>query len=114
MCCTRMLRSRCGVVSAVGESVELIDKARQLGVPVIYTTVIFEDNGLDDHLMFLRKACACLFTRLFTIHARVRKVPSIRVWTKDNPLTEFCPAIAPKPGDRVINKKNPGAFWGSI
>lgn len=85
----------CGVVPAVKQSVELIAKAREVGIPVIYTTVIFEKDGSDDNLMFLRK------------------VPSIKVWTKDNPLCEFCPEIAPMAGDRILNKKCPGAFFGT-
>jgi len=85
----------CGVVPAVRQSVELIAKARAANVPVIYTTVIFASDGSDDHLQF------------------IRKVPSIKAWTKENPLTEFDPLVAPVEGDVVLNKHCPGAFFGT-
>lgn len=86
---------RCGVVPAVRESVDVLAKARERGVPVIYTRVVYSKDGLDRELIF------------------VRKVPKLITWTEDNPLTHICPEVEPQEGEPVIIKKHPGAFFGT-
>ena len=82
-----------GVVDAVAESKGLIELARQKGVPIFYTKVFFEhptDGGV--------------FTQ---------KIPLLRTWTKDNPLTEIHADIAPQATDSIIVKQYPSAFFGT-
>lgn len=82
-----------GVVDAIAESKPLIELARSKGVPIFYTTVYFEhptDGGI--------------FTQ---------KIPLLRTWTKDNPLVQIDDGVAPHPGDSVLVKQYPSAFFGT-
>jgi len=85
----------CGVVKAVKESVELLAQARERGIPIVFTRVVYSADGLDKGLIFLKK------------------VPKLITWTEDNPLTSICPEVAPIKGEEVIIKKHPGAFFGT-
>lgn len=85
--------ARCGVVAAVSETVPLLAKAREKGLPVFFTRVLYSRDGSDDGLVFLRK------------------VPQLRKWTEDNPQTSICPEVAPVAGEEVLAKKHPSAFF---
>jgi len=86
---------RCGVVSAVAQTVELLARCRAKGVPVVFTRVVYGEDGLDSELIFLKK------------------VPKLISWTEDNPLTHICPEVLPVHGEEVMIKKHPGAFFGT-
>jgi maleamate amidohydrolase len=83
-----------GVVRAVGESVALYDAARAAGVPVIYSRVFYDPDGLQGGMF-------------------VRKVPALRALTPDSELAAFDPRIAPKAGDLVFVKHYPSSFFGT-
>jgi len=85
----------CGVVGAVAQSVDVLAKMREKGLPVVFTRVVFNKDGLDKGIMFLRK------------------VPTIACWTEDNPLTHICKEVLPIEGEDVMIKKCPGAFFGT-
>ena len=83
-----------GVVDAVAESIELYATARESGIPVIYTKVIYRPDGLDGGTF-------------------VKKVPVLLSMTEDNPLTDIVPSLTLEPDDIVIVKKYPSAFFGT-
>ncbi|TGD96352.1 isochorismatase family protein [Methylobacterium nonmethylotrophicum] len=83
-----------GVVSAVRESVELLDACRQVGIPVIYTKVLYHPGGADGGLF-------------------VRKVPALRKLVAGEPMAEIDPLIPPAPDDLVITKNYPSCFFGT-
>jgi len=84
-----------GVVSAVEQSVSLLDEARKRSVPIYYTRVLYNKNGHDGGVF-------------------VRKVPLLRTFTPDNPMTEVVPQLTPDPEtDTVIIKQYPSAFFGT-
>jgi maleamate amidohydrolase len=83
-----------GVVEAVAASTDLYAAARTAGVPIIYTKVLYRPDGLDGGTF-------------------VKKVPTLRSMTEDNPLTEIVPSLTPEDGDIVIVKQYPSAFFGT-
>lgn len=83
-----------GVVDAVDASVSLLAAARAADVPVIYTKVLYHPSGVDGGLF-------------------VKKVPALRVLVEGEPLGEIDSKVAPAPGDLVIVKNYPSAFFGT-
>jgi len=83
-----------GVVRAVNASRELYATARQAGIPLIYTKVVYEPGGRNGG-------------------AFVEKVPLLKTMTADNPLTEIVEELPPAPGDLVIEKQYASAFFGT-
>lgn len=83
-----------GVVEAVGETVALLDLARERGVWVIYTRVIYNQNGLDGGIF-------------------VQKVPALRGMVEGEPLADIVDALSPRPGDTIINKQYASSFFGT-
>lgn len=74
----------------------VIAAARQGGVPVIYTKVVYGPGGVDGGLFF-------------------KKVGALRhfVAGSGNNLGEIMPDIAPAPDDLVITKQYASAFFGT-
>jgi maleamate amidohydrolase len=83
-----------GVVRAVDESVELLAVARQAGVPIIYTKVLYHPSGMDGGLF-------------------VKKVPVLRSLVPGERLAEIDDKVAPTTDDLVIVKNYPSAFFGT-
>lgn len=82
------------VVTAVQETAVLLPLARQKGVPVIYTRVIYSASGLDGGLF-------------------VQKVPVLRRMVEGEPLADIVSELSPVVGDVVINKQYASAFFGT-
>lgn len=82
------------VVTAVSQTVELLDLARQKGVPVIYTRVLYNQNGLDGGIF-------------------VQKVPLLRQMVEGEPLADIVPQLPPANNDVIINKQYASAFFGT-
>ena len=83
-----------GVVDAVDASVELLDSARRSHIPVIYTQVVYDPSGVDGGLFF-------------------KKVPSLKLFVKGEPLGEIDAKITPHPADLVVTKQYPSCFFGT-
>lgn len=83
-----------GVVDAVDASVAVIARARESGCPVIYTVVEFHPSGIDGGLFF-------------------RKVPSLKLFVKGEPLGEIDEKITPHPEDVIVSKQYASPFFGT-
>ena len=83
-----------GVVDAVDASVELLDSARRSHIPVIYTQVVYDPSGVDGGLFF-------------------KKVPSLKLFVKGEPLGEIDAKITPHTTDLVVTKQYPSCFFGT-
>lgn len=83
-----------GVVRAVEQSVALLAAAREAGIPVIHTRVLFHPSGMDGGLF-------------------ARKVPVLRSLVPGEPLAEFDPRVAPDTRELVIVKNYASAFFGT-
>ena len=82
------------VVGAVEEAGELIALAREKRVPVIYTRVLYNKNGLDGGIF-------------------VQKVPVLLKMVEGEPLAEIVPSLTPQAQDVVIVKQYASAFFGT-
>lgn len=82
------------VVTAVNETVDLLALAREKNVPVIYTQVLYNKNGLDGGIF-------------------VQKVPGLLKFVPGEPLAEIVPELTPQENDVVIIKQYASAFFGT-
>lgn len=82
------------VVEAVQQTVELLKAARHKHVPVIYTRVLYNENGLDGGVF-------------------VQKVPVLRTFLPSNPMTEIVSELEPEAGDTVLIKQYASSFFGT-
>jgi maleamate amidohydrolase len=82
------------VVEAVNATVPLLKAARQKGVPVVYTRVLYHPSGADGGLF-------------------VRKVPALRRMVEGEPLADIVPELPPGPDDVVLIKQYASAFFGT-
>lgn len=72
----------------------LVDAARTVGAPVIFTTIVYEP-GEDQTLAWLRKA------------------PGLYVLQRNSELVDIDPRLSPRPDERVVEKKGASAFYGT-
>jgi len=84
-----------GVVSAVAESVELLDSARRNAIAVVHTNIRYHPGHFADGGMWVRKA------------------PVMKDMVEGNPLAAFCEAVLPIPSEVVISKQYASAFFGT-
>jgi maleamate amidohydrolase len=80
--------------AAVEQTVNLLGAARRLGMPVAFTRVVYADDGADAGVL-------CL------------KAPGLKNLTEGNPDSEIVPQLAPIPGEYVVYKQQPSAFFGT-
>lgn len=82
-----------GVEPALEATLPLVAAARSAGIPVIFTRVEYAtaaDGGLFR-----------------------RKIAALSCFDSGNPHGDFLPALQPAPGDIVITKQYPSAFFGT-
>ena len=73
----------------------LLDESRRAGIPVVYTTVSYDEGG--------RTAAA----------AFLDKIPALLTLKAGSPFVEIDPRIAPLPHEPVLNKLFASAFFGT-
>ena len=83
-----------GVEDALAAALGLRDVAREAGVPVIYTNVVYEPGGADGGVFY-------------------RKVPALEVFERGNPLGDWPQGLEPAAGEIVISKQYASAFFGT-
>ena len=83
-----------GVENALASNVRLVEAARNIGVPVVFTRVRYSAAGADGGLFY-------------------RKVPALAAYLDDNPLGDFPDGFGPDPGDVVVTKQYASAFFGT-
>jgi nicotinamidase-related amidase len=74
----------------------LLDRVRSKRFPVVHTTVVIEDADLRDAGWF------------------VKKVPAMAAMRPGSKLVEILPEVAPAPGEVVLAKRFPSAFYGTV
>jgi maleamate amidohydrolase len=84
-----------GVVDCVKEMPDFLDLAREKGVPIIHTRVLYTTPNYEDGGIWIKKA------------------PVLRDLVAGNPYAEFCPEVVPKPGEPIIVKQYASAFFGT-
>lgn len=83
-----------GVEDALVCNERLVTAARAAGVPVIFTNVVYEPGGIDGGMFF-------------------RKVPALKAFERGSPMGAFPPTLGPAPGELVLSKQYPSAFFGT-
>lgn len=79
---------------AIEATQRLLALARARGWPIAHTRVVYADDGAD----------ASAFTR---------KVPALLGLTEHSPLSQIVPELTPLPGELVIRKQAPSAFFNT-
>ncbi len=83
-----------GVVDAVEASPPLLKAARDSGIPVIHTNILYHDSFIDGGVW-------------------LKKAPVMKAMVAGNPFAEFCPKVAPQKGELVLTKQYASAFFGT-
>jgi maleamate amidohydrolase len=82
------------VVTAVEQTADVLHTARAKNVPIVYTKVLYNKNGLDGGIF-------------------VQKVPVLRRMIEGEPLAEIVPSLTPQSTDVVVIKQYASAFFGT-
>jgi maleamate amidohydrolase len=82
------------IAEAVASTVGLLAAARRCGLPVAFTRVVYAEDGHDRG-------------------AFVRKVPALAKLTEHAPDGQIVPELAPRPGELILRKTQPSAFFGT-
>lgn len=85
----------CDLDGVVGAVAQLLDEARRAGVPVVYTTVAYDEGA--------RRTAA----------AFIDKIPALLTLEAGSRWVEIDPRIAPQPGEPVLTKLFASAFFGT-
>lgn len=79
---------------AIESTVPVLAEARERGWPVAHTRIVFADDDSDANVF-------CL------------KVPSMLKLKEHSKESAIVPELAPRPGEFVVRKTNPSAFFGT-
>ena len=80
--------------AARDSNARLAAAARSAGVPVVFTNVSYKPDGSDGGVFY-------------------RKAPVLKAFIEGSPLGAFPPELTPLPGERVLTKQYPSAFFGT-
>ena len=82
------------IAQAIEKTKTLLAAARQAGIPVAFTRIVYADDGSD----------ASVFTR---------KMPGLLALTETSPAAQIVDALSPSAGEYIIRKTQPSAFFGT-
>lgn len=82
------------ISAAIARTAELLAACRRRGIPVAYTRVVYAEDGSDAGVF-------CL------------KAPGLKILTETAPASQIVPSLAPQPGEYVVRKTQPSAFFGT-
>jgi maleamate amidohydrolase len=83
-----------GVEDALAANRRVIAAARQAGVPVVFTRVLYQARGLDGGIFY-------------------RKVPALKAYLPGNPLGDFPEDFGPQGDEVLVTKQYASAFFGT-
>ena len=83
-----------GVEDALASNQRLLAAARAVGIPVLWTNVVYTPGGKDGGVFY-------------------RKVPALRLFERGSPLGAFPDGLRPVAGELVISKQYASAFFGT-
>ncbi|MDH3619621.1 MAG: isochorismatase family protein [Gammaproteobacteria bacterium] len=83
-----------GVEDELASALRIREAARDAGVPVFYTNVVYHEGGADGGVFY-------------------RKVPALKVFEAGNPLGNWPDGLEPAADEYVISKQYPSAFFGT-
>jgi maleamate amidohydrolase len=80
------------IPAAIQSTVKVLAWARQRGLPVAHTRIVYSDAAVDSDVF-------------------CRKVPTLRVLTEDAASGQFVPELQPIRGELIVRKAAPSAFF---
>lgn len=80
--------------SCLASAARVLSAARESGVPVIHTRVVFGPDGVDGGVF-------------------IQKIPALRAFIGDTPMNAFEPTAAPLEDELVVVKQYASAFFGT-
>lgn len=80
--------------AAIGKTVGLLAEARARGWPIAHTRVVYADAGAD-------------------AGSFARKAPGLLKLTEASPLSQIVVELRPQPGELLIRKRQPSAFFAT-
>jgi maleamate amidohydrolase len=83
-----------GVEDALASAIRIRDAAREAGVTVIYTNVVYKEDGSDGGVFY-------------------RKVPALSAFVAGNPMGDWPDGLEPTEDELVISKQYASAFFGT-
>jgi maleamate amidohydrolase len=89
--------SRIGIAmeEEIAQIRRLLDLSRLHGMPVVHTTIVYRDEQWRDGGWF------------------VKKVPALEIMRPGSKASQIVPALAPRPGELVLERPFPSAFYGT-
>ncbi len=82
------------IAPAIAQTVKLLAHARQQGWPVAHSRIVFADDAADSNIFGL-------------------KVPGMVTLKEHHPHSAIVPELTPAPGELVVRKTVPSAFFGT-
>jgi maleamate amidohydrolase len=83
-----------GVEEALASAIRIREAARAAGVTVIYTNVVYKEDGSDGGVFY-------------------RKVPALSAFVRGNPMGDWPDGLDPSGDELVISKQYASAFFGT-
>lgn len=80
--------------SALAANERLLAAARLAGLPIFFTNIEYEADGVDGGMFY-------------------RKVPALKAFRRGSPESCFPPSLRPRETEVVVSKKYPSAFFGT-
>ncbi len=84
-----------GVEDELASALRVREAARAAGIPVIYSNVVYEEDGSDGGVFF-------------------RKAPVLKNFVTGNPMGGWPSGLQPTNDELVISKQYPSAFFGTV
>ncbi len=82
------------IPAAIERSQGLLEAARQRGWPIAHSRIVYQDDDSD--------------ANIFSV-----KVPTMLGLKEDTPGSQIVPQLAPRPGEYVVRKNVPSAFFAT-
>jgi maleamate amidohydrolase len=82
------------VDDALASALRIRAAAREAGLPVVYTNVVYQEGGADGGVFY-------------------RKAPVLENFVVGNPMGNWPEGLEPADGELIISKQNPSAFFGT-
>ncbi len=83
-----------GVEDCLASALRVLDVARSIAIPRIFTNVVYRPGGIDGGVFY-------------------RKAPALSCMQLGNPLGAWPQGVAPREDELVISKQYPSAFFGT-
>ncbi|MDA7568928.1 isochorismatase family protein [Emcibacteraceae bacterium] len=83
-----------GVEKAVQSAARILETARKINIPVIFTNVEYHDGGKDGGVFY-------------------KKVKALKLFDEGSPMGAFLPELKPEISDKVFTKQYASAFFNT-